>query len=1079
MFLDPAIALMNRLKYPQKFALISLLFLLPLAIVMYFFYSEINASLAFSRKELDGTLYLRPLRQLLGDTALHQMASHHELQSPSADRAELARIRAAIDKDLQQLAEAQEAAGNQLTSRSLHEVIVARWHLLRMSARSTSAEIDAGHGRLVAGIRDQFTHVGNTSNLILDPDLDSYYLMDAILLKLPEAADFARQLSAAARQIAARGEMLAVEERADLIRYASLLGSNLQAVKAGMAIAFTNNPSMSLSPRLARPLAQYVQTTEQFLGDLQQKLLQAGLSRDALQSLDESIAPVVRASLGFWDAVVVELDRLLHARIDKYAERRRWVTTLAVVALAIVAYLLSAFYIAVTDTVTSLEQTTDRMLAGRLDERFGVAARDELGKLAISFNAIADRLRTEWVQAREESARALAAEGELKARTAALAHSERRNRQVLDTALDAVIGMNASGVITEWNAQAEAIFGWSHAEAIGRRLSGTIVPARLRDAHDLGLRHYLATGTGSVINRRIEIEALHRDGHELPVELAVSPLATAAGVEFSAFVRDISARKRAEAELARTNRDLAHARDQAEEASRAKSAFLANMSHELRTPMNSIIGVSEMMLEDARDAGHQQEVARLQRVLRAAQHLLAIINDILDLSKIEAGRVELDIETFPLAPLVEEALATVRPAAEKNGNRIVARCSGALGSMTSDLTRVRQVLFNLAANAVKFTENGEIGIAAERSVIDGQDWIILSVADTGIGMTAEQSARLFQDFMQADASTTRKYGGTGLGLAISRRYCRMLGGDIDVQSTQGVGSTFTVRLPAMLAEASPASTDGRRKFLQPAAARESPARGASVLVVDDDATVRELIERHLSRRGFRVVQAADGMEALARARELHPAAITLDIMMPGVDGWTVLAALKGDPALADIPVVLVSILDEPSRGYSLGAADYLVKPIDRGRLLSALTRICHTAGKRLLVIDDDEGVRAAIVRALAPEGWSVAEADNGRSGLAALEDARPDAIILDLVMPEMNGFEFLAELRDRAWARAVPVLVVTAKDLTQAEKGSLAGSVLRVLEKRPSSEEQLLDEIGQALSALVQRNEHSRSAETA
>jgi CheY-like chemotaxis protein len=236
------------------------------------------------------------------------------------------------------------------------------------------------------------------------------------------------------------------------------------------------------------------------------------------------------------------------------------------------------------------------------------------------------------------------------------------------------------------------------------------------------------------------------------------------------------------------------------------------------------------------------------------------------------------------------------------------------------------------------------------------------------------------------------------------------------------------------------------------------------------------MQHHLQRSGFRVVTAADGIEALRCARELRPAAITLDIMMPGVDGWTVLAAFKGDPQLADIPVVLVSILDEPSRGYSLGAADFLVKPIDRSRLLSALKRICRTGSRRLLVIDDDENVRSAIVRTLAPEGWSVAEADNGRTGLDAADSAHPDAIVLDLVMPEMNGFEFLAELRNRAWARDIPVLVVTAKDLSDAEKSSLAGSVQRVLEKSGSSQEQMLSDIGRALGALVERNRATEPA---
>jgi PAS domain S-box-containing protein len=451
----------------------------------------------------------------------------------------------------------------------------------------------------------------------------------------------------------------------------------------------------------------------------------------------------------------------------------------------------------VTRTVRSLGQTTQQMLTGRIEERFSVATRDELGELAVSFNAIADTLRAQWTQAHDESARAIAAEAELKARTAALELSEKRTRLILDTALDGVIGMDAGGLVNEWNAQSEAIFGWSRAEAVGKRLSDLVIPQHMREAHERGLRHFLRTGEGPVLSRRIEIVGLHRAGHELPIELSIAPVYAEGTVHFSAFLRDITARKQAEADLARTNRELA-------EASRAKSAFLANMSHELRTPMNAIIGVSEMMQEDARELGRADDIGRLERVLRAARHLLAVINDILDLSKIEAGRIELNIETFAVAPLLEEVAATVRTLADRNADRILLECPPKVGSLTADLTRVRQILFNLASNAVKFTENGTVSLTAERIRGTEGDWIVLRVSDTGIGMSPQQTTRLFQDFMQADASTTRRYGGTGLGLAISRRYCRAMGGDITVESAPGRGSTFIVSLPAVVvAEAAP------------------------------------------------------------------------------------------------------------------------------------------------------------------------------------------------------------------------------------------------------------------------------------
>jgi len=507
-----------------------------------------------------------------------------------------------------------------------------------------------------------------------------------------------------------------------------------------------------------------------------------------------------------------------------------------------------------------------------------------------------------------------------------------------------------------------------------------------------------------------------------------------------------------------------------EAASRHKSQFLANMSHELRTPLNAIIGVSEMLVEDAHAAGAPQAAEPPERILRAGRHLLALINDILDLSKIEAGKMELNLEVFAVEPLVEEVAATVRPLAEKNGNRIDVACTAGVGTMRADPTRVRQALLNLAGNAVKFTANGRVEILVARESEGGRDWIVMQVGDTGIGMTPEQTARLFEEFIQADASTTRRYGGTGLGLAISRRFCRVMGGDITVESEPGRGSVFTVRLPALAEQADEAAARPA-----PAAPRRAPAparaeaAGPEVLVVDDDPTVRELMQRFLEREGFSVLTAAGGLEGLARAREAHPAAITLDVIMPDVDGWTVLAALKGDPSLADIPVILATIVDEKQRGLALGAADYLVKPVDRDRLLAILRERCGRAGGRVLVVEDDEATRATVRGALEREGWHVTEAANGRIALAELAAARPDVLVLDLIMPEMDGFELLAEMRSRAEYRNIPAVVMTAMSLTEEDHLRLNGEVERVVQKRGQGRDELLQEIGEALAACVRR----------
>jgi len=533
---------------------------------------------------------------------------------------------------------------------------------------------------------------------------------------------------------------------------------------------------------------------------------------------------------------------------------------------------------------------------------------------------------------------------------------------------------------------------------------------------------------------------------------------------------------------ARLFQEVEEKNTQLEVASSHKSQFLANMSHELRTPLNAVIGVTEMLLEDARDLGREDEVEPLSRVLNAARHLLALINDILDLSKIEAGRMELAVEQVPVAPLINDLVSTIEPLAKKNGNQIVVDLQPDVGSVRADPMRLRQVLLNLASNANKFTDKGAIKIRVRRQTVDHVPWIDLVVTDSGIGMSPQQVARLFQDFVQVDSSSTRKYGGTGLGLAISRRLARLMGGDIFVESEPGHGSTFTIRLPDAAAEQAAAAAEERKAAaagtaapLKPAAATPSkpvaaappkPAASAEekplVLVIDDDPTVCGVTQRFLSREGFDVVVADGGKEGLRLARELHPHAITLDVVMPDLDGWTVLSALKGDPSLADIPVVLVTIIDEKQRGYALGAVEYLIKPVDRARLITLLRSLCRRSSGRVLLVDDDPVIRRQLRLALEQDGWELDEVDNGRVALDRLNERPFDAVLLDLLMPEMNGFEFLVQMRANDEWRDIPVIVVTAKDLTEEDRRQLDQGAERVLQK--GLREQTLKDVLQALS---------------
>ncbi|HSJ41936.1 MAG TPA: response regulator, partial [Xanthobacteraceae bacterium] len=454
------------------------------------------------------------------------------------------------------------------------------------------------------------------------------------------------------------------------------------------------------------------------------------------------------------------------------------------------------------------------------------------------------------------------------------------------------------------------------------------------------------------------------------------------------------------------------------------------------TPLNAIIGLTEMMVTHAARFGTEKALEPLQRVNRAGQHLLGLINQVLDLSKIEAGKLELNPQTVELAPLIDEVIGTARQLAQQNKNRLLNEVQENLGTLTVDPMRLRQILLNLLSNACKFTKEGEVALRGRR-VSNGGRWIELSVCDTGIGMTPEQQAKLFEEFTQAESSTARRFGGTGLGLAITRKLARMMGGEVTVTSEAGKGSVFTVRLP------------GPPQITMPAAQAGAPAvNGNCILVIDDDATARDLISEQLKSEGFAVATADGGLEGIKLAKELRPIAITLDVMMPDLDGWSVLAALRQDTELADTPVIMVSIADENRRGMALGAAGYLVKPIERERLNALLQRFCSSRlPRRILLVDDDPVQRERVRSWLEGQPWAVTEANNGREALSRIREAKPDLILLDLMMPEMDGFQVVADLQRSADWRDIPVIVITARDLDAKEREVLNSGIRSILVK--------------------------------
>ena len=495
-----------------------------------------------------------------------------------------------------------------------------------------------------------------------------------------------------------------------------------------------------------------------------------------------------------------------------------------------------------------------------------------------------------------------------------------------------------------------------------------------------------------------------------------------------------------EAALTDANGRAEAAKAAAEQANTAKSEFLANMSHELRTPLSAIIGYSEMMAEEIADGCEASDlVADVGKVERNARHLLGLINDVLDLSKVESGKMEVYAEEFAVDDMLRDVAGAVATLVGKKGNTLEMRLTSGLGRMHSDLTKTRQVLFNFLSNAAKFTEGGTITLAATRETdVLGAEQLSFSVTDTGIGMTEEQLSRLFQRFEQADASTTRNFGGTGLGLALTRAFADMLGGTIAVSSRPGQGSTFTLAVPATYV--APA---GEQASPDPDVISDDEAGTDVILVIDDDADQLALTTRFLHREGFRVQTATNGKSGLELARRLQPRAILLDVMMPGIDGWSVLSQIKADGTLSAIPVVMVTSVDQRSLAASLGASDYMLKPVDWSRFGKIVNQFRLAEPDRrgtVLLVEDEAMTRMAMRSTLEEDGWTVVEASDGEEGLRRAAETTPDIVIMDLNMPVLDGFGFLERVREVPGCSDIPIIVLTGRELSAGDRGKLRGA---------------------------------------
>ena len=646
------------------------------------------------------------------------------------------------------------------------------------------------------------------------------------------------------------------------------------------------------------------------------------------------------------------------------------------------------------------------------------------------------------------------AEAEARRSREELEKASRANRLIMEHSLDVICMIDAEGRFATMSNACERIWGYRPEELIGRRYIELVHPEDVERTNEAAVSIMAGNSVRDFENRY-----RRRDGSLVPIMWSAF-WSQAEGIMFC-VARDNTEHNRAAAELMA-------AKAAAEQANQAKSQFLANMSHELRTPLNAIIGFSEIMEDQVIGPLNPKQARYVSNVLTSGRHLLQLINDILDLSKVEAGRMELVPSRFSPARAIDDVLAVVKALVHQKGMSLAVDCPPDLPLLHADQSKFKQVLYNLLSNAVKFTpEGGKVAVSVRLTAPGGEEGrgektaLLVSVADSGIGLKAEDLPRLFREFEQIDSTYARKQSGTGLGLALSQKLAELHGGRIWAESEgEGRGSVFHFELPLKGAGADApeeAKAMDKASAGEPAVASDAAdhaANGAAhrplVLVVEDDATASTLLASHLQDGGYEVVVARSGGEALAIARRERIFAITMDILLPDRQGWEVLAELKSEPETRGIPVIIVSITDDKQLGLSLGAVDFLVKPVRREELLEVVRRAGREAGRpvrKVLVVDDEPGSVEPAVELLRGHGCEVEQATDGSAGLERLAGALPDLLILDLLMPGINGFDVVDRLRADPRTERLPVLVYTSKDLTAEERARLSRQVQGITAK--------------------------------
>jgi PAS domain S-box-containing protein len=634
-----------------------------------------------------------------------------------------------------------------------------------------------------------------------------------------------------------------------------------------------------------------------------------------------------------------------------------------------------------------------------------------------------------------------------------------RYRELVEAAPDAILEVDRSGTIRLANQEAETLFRCSRSELIGRHID-QFVPERFRSSHEGYRDHYGAHPVRRPMGSGLDLWGLRADGTEVPVDIKLSPIENGDDLRIMCLIRDITERKLAEEEIRTLNHMLEQRNREVERANQLKSEFLASMSHELRTPLNAIIGFSDLLREESIGELNEKQKRYVDHIAQGGRHLLALIGDILDLSKIEAGRLELRMETFAANDAISEVLTALRPSAVNKKLTLKPNVSGGL-EIVADRVRFKQILLNLLSNAIKFTpEGGEVRLDAGAEA----GFCRIAVADTGIGIAPDDLETIFESFRQIAASTKGIREGTGLGLAITRRLVEAHRGHISVESQIRKGSRFLVELPLR-------SVVKQSEVVHANPETAHPKQAPLVLIVEDQEPAKELLGNYIESEGYDVAWAKSGAAAIAQAARITPDAITLDLLLPDGNGLKILHQLKEDPVTAHVPVIIVAVLDDREMGVALGAAEYLTKPVEKEKLLAALRKhipLVSRGSAKVLVVDDDTETRYLLGAILDTEGYGSLLAASGNEALEILSRIRPDAVLLDLLMPGMDGFELLTRIKEDRSLRNLPILVLTGKDLTEEDFERLAGKIRGVFLKANKWKEALLDQLRRAVQERSQ-----------